>query len=330
MSQLAIIGGGSWGTALAIVQSPNFSKVCTIVHNPELAREMAEKRENRHYLPGARLPDNVEITRDWEDALQRASIVLVAVPSAFVRSTITRLRGSIPEEALVVSATKGLEPGTLQRMSEVIADSAGIDPERVLVLSGPSFAIETALGLPTAVVVAGPAELGRQVQGAFARPSFRVYSSEDRVGVELGGALKNVVAIGAGMAAGLGLGHNAVAALITRGLAEITRVATAMGAQPRTLAGLAGLGDLVLTCTGELSRNRQLGIRLSQSASACDVLSESRATTEGVRAAAVAVDLGRRLAVSLPIAEEMRAVLEAGRPAAEAIRRLMDRSLKEE
>ena len=336
MRCLAVLGGGSWGTALSVVQAPNFDEVYTVMHNLDLAREIQSQRENRRYLPGVRLPDNILISANARQSVPQADVILVAVPSAYVRSTVAGVQGLIAKDALLVSAAKGLEPGTLLCMSQVIAQAAAIDADRILALSGPSFAIETAQGLPTAVVLAGCIEPGRRLQSAFAGPTFRVYSSEDRVGVEIGGALKNVVAIGAGMAFGLGLGHNAVAALITRGLAEITRLAAALGAQPRTLSGLAGLGDLVLTCTGELSRNRQLGIQLSQAgphsalSSVSHVLSKSSSTTEGVRTAAVAVELGRRLNVTMPIAEEMQAVLHGGRSPADAIRRLMDRSLKEE
>ena len=298
------------------------------MHNPQLALEVEAARENRKYLPGVVLQKNVSALSDSRQALEKATLILIAIPSAFVRSALTGLR--IPENALVVSVTKGLEPGTLLCMSQVIAETLCISADRVLALSGPSFAVEVARGLPTAVVVAGRSEPGLLVQAALATPTFRVYFSSDITGVELGGALKNVVAIGAGMAAGLGLGHNAVAALITRGLAEMTRLATAMGAQSRTMAGLAGLGDLVLTCTGDLSRNRQLGIALSRTPSASEVLLHSTATTEGVKTAAVAVSLGRRLQVEMPIAEQVHAVLENGRSPAEAIRHLMDRSLKEE
>lgn len=327
---MAIIGGGSWGTALGIVLAPNCAQVCTILHNAQRAASVESARENVAYLPGVALPPNLHFTADAREALEDAEMIIVAVPSTYVRSALTKRSQFIESGALLVSATKGLEPDTLLRMSQVIADEANVSPDRVLALSGPSFAVEAARGLPTAVVVAGANEPAASVQHLFARPSFRVYSSEDIIGVELGGALKNVVAIGAGIATGLGLGHNAVAALITRGLAEITRLAVAMGAQPRTLAGLAGLGDLVLTCTGDLSRNRQLGIALSQSHSAREVLFHNTRTTEGVRAARVAVDLGNRFNVETPIANQMCAVLEAGRSPEEAIRRLMERSLKEE
>ncbi len=330
MNRLVVLGGGSWGTALSVVLAPNFNEVCTILHNPEAASQVSAARENSRYLPGIALPENLRISAEPAQAVESASVICVVTPSRYVRAAAGCLRGRTRHDAIIVSAAKGLELETELCMSAVIADASDIPEERIVVLSGPSFAAETAAGSPTAVVVAGLLEPVLQVQQAFARPTFRVYSSEDRIGVEMGGALKNVVAIGAGMACGLGLGHNSVAALITRGLAEITRLASACGAQPRTLAGLAGLGDLVLTCTGDLSRNRQLGIALAQSASAREVLSLTTSTTEGVRTASVAVAMGKRLNVNMPIAEQMQAVLESGRSPADAIRRLMERSLREE
>lgn len=330
MRRLAVLGGGSWGTALSVVLAPNFDQVCTIVHNPDHAREAAAARENRLYLPGVALPRNVAFVHNPAQALSEAEAVLIAVPSVFLRQALADVRDLLPPGALLISASKGLEPVTLLRMSEVIEDATGFSPDQILSLSGPTFAREVAQGLPAAVVVAGPIEPVRCAQALLARPTFRVYASQDLIGVEIGGALKNVVALGAGIVTGLGLGHNAVAALITRGLAEITRLAVALGAQSRTLAGLAGLGDLALTCTGELSRNRQLGIELSVSGSAHEVLLHSNRTTEGVRTAGVAVELGKRFQVEMPIAGEMRAVLEFGRHPRHAIQRLMERSLKEE
>lgn len=330
MKRLAILGGGSWGTALAVALAPNFESVRIWMHDAALAEKAQAMRENPRYLPGIALPGNAEATADPAHCLHQADLVLVAVPSAYVRRIAGEFADLIPPDAPVVSATKGLEPVTLLRISEVIAEAMGDRDGRVLALSGPSFAREVAQGCPSAVVVAGRNEPVRRVQAALARPLFRVYSSEDITGVEMGGALKNVVAIGAGMATGLGLGHNAVAALVTRGLAEITRLAAALGAQPRTLAGLAGLGDLVLTCTGDLSRNRRLGIELTLSNKARDVLDSNAMTTEGVRTAGVAVELGMRLGVEMPVASQVRAVLESGRSPSEAIRQLMERSLKEE
>jgi glycerol-3-phosphate dehydrogenase (NAD(P)+) len=328
LSHLAVLGGGSWGTALATVLAPNFDSASLWIHNRDLASQTAASRENPRYLPGVRLDDRISVSHDAQICVADAGIILVAIPSAFLREVLTGLK--ISESALLVSATKGLEPHTLLRMTEVVGLAAGVSQDRILALSGPSFATEVAACQPTAVVVAGRNEPVLRVQSAFARPFFRVYSSEDVTGVELGGALKNVVAIGAGMAVGLDLGHNAVAALVTRGLAELTRLAGAMGAQPRTMGGLSGLGDLVLTCTGELSRNRQLGIALTRSNRATEVLCGTKNTTEGVRTAGVAVELGIRLGVDMPIASQVNAVLESRRSPEQAIRSLMERSLKEE
>ncbi len=330
MSRLTVLGGGSWGTALAVVLAPNFDSTSLWIHDPEHARATAVSRENSRYLPGVRLPEGISVSNDASGCLERAGIILVAIPSAFLREALAGLASDVPDSALVVSATKGLEPHSRLRMTEVVSQAMGVSIDRVLTLSGPSFAKEVADSKPTAVVVAGRNEPVLEVQAAFARPFFRVYSSEDVTGVELGGALKNVVAIGAGMAVGLDLGHNAVAALITRGLAELTRLAGAMGAQARTMGGLSGLGDLVLTCTGALSRNRQLGIELTKSRRATEVLCLNTNTTEGVRTAGVAVELGIRMGVEMPIAFQVNAVLESRRTPEQAIRSLMERSLKEE
>jgi glycerol-3-phosphate dehydrogenase (NAD(P)+) len=330
VSRLTVLGGGSWGTALATVLAPNFDSTSLWMHDRDHAIATAASRENGRYLPGVKLHEGISVSSDTGACLAQADIVLVAIPSAFLREMLTALASQIPARALIVSATKGLEPHTRLRMTEVVSEASGVSLDRVLALSGPSFAQEVAGLRPTAVVVAGRNEPVLEAQSAFARPFFRVYSSEDVVGVELGGALKNVVAIGAGMAVGLDLGHNAVAALITRGLAELTRLAGAMGAQPRTMGGLSGLGDLVLTCTGELSRNRQLGIELTRSRRATEVLCLNTKTTEGVRTAGVAVELGIRLGVEMPIASQVNAVLESRRSPEQAIRSLMERSLKEE
>ena len=258
MTELAIVGAGSWGTALAIVLAPRFARVRLWVYEEDLAQGLAATRQNDLYLPGFTLPDNVTPTTDLEAAVRQAAIVLSAVPSHHVRAIYGRMLPHLAPEQAFASATKGLENGTLLRMTEVIAETlSGRFEPRVAALSGPTFARLVARGEPTALVVASTdAELASGLQSAFSGPTFRLYTSADPVGVEIGGAVKNVVAIGAGVLHGLGLGSNVMAALITRGLAEMTRLAVAMGAQPRTLAGLAGLGDLVLTCTGELSRNR--------------------------------------------------------------------------
>jgi glycerol-3-phosphate dehydrogenase (NAD(P)+) len=262
-SRLAIAGGGSWGTALAIVLAPRFRHVRLWVFEPDLAARMRETGENDVYLPGLRLPENVEITPDLGGIVDGAEILLGVVPSRHARGLYERLLPYLNPSILLVSATKGIENGTLMRMSQVIADvvRARFEP-RVAVLSGPTFAREVARGEPAALVVAShDLETACAVQTAFSGPTFRLYTNTDPVGVELGGALKNVIAIAAGVVHGMGLGNNTQAALITRGLAEITRLALAMGGKASTLAGLAGLGDLVLTCSGELSRNRRVGAR---------------------------------------------------------------------
>lgn len=329
MKHLAVLGGGSWGTALGTVLAPNFSNIRMWIHDPARAAEVESVRVNQRYLPGVSLPKNLTVSCSAETVLENADAILVAIPSRYLRGALTAIGPAIPRGVPVVSTTKGLEPGTLLRMTELVGQSIG-QWNPILALSGPSFAEEVARNLPAAVVVAGRAEPSREIQRAFARPNFRLYTSEDVIGVEIGGALKNVIAIGSGMATGLGLGHNAVAALVTRGLAEITRLAAELGAQPRTLAGLAGLGDLVLTCTGSLSRNRELGLALTGSRATNEVLEANTMTTEGVRTAGAAVALGRRYDVELPIAEQMAAVLESERRPADAIRILMERSLKEE
>ena len=265
MKSLAIIGGGSWGTALAIILAPRFPRVRLWVYEADLAARMSETRENDVYLPGCLLPRHVEIVNQLPAALDGAEIVLSAIPSHLVRGVYQQMLPFLNESMVFVSATKGLENGTLLRMSEVIQEVLRnrLDP-RVAVISGPTFALEVARFEPTALVVASSdGSLAETVQGAFSGPTFRLYANSDTIGVEIGGSVKNVVAIGAGVVSGLGLGHNTMAALITRGLAEITRLAVAMGGAAQTLAGLAGLGDLVLTCSGDLSRNRMVGVELA-------------------------------------------------------------------
>jgi glycerol-3-phosphate dehydrogenase (NAD(P)+) len=329
MKRLAILGGGAWGTALAILLAPRFDRVRLWVRREDLALEIRAARENATYLPGITIPPNVEVTSDLSLALEKADALLSAVPSHTVRDLFSRIKPIINNNLPVISATKGLERGSHLRMSQVIGEAANV--RRLAVLSGPSFAQEAATSHPTAVVVASQdPELARAFQEAFSGGSFRVYSSCDPVGVELGGAYKNVVAIGAGVCHGLGLGNNAVAALVTRGLAEMTRLAVAMGGGALTLSGLAGLGDLVLTCTGGLSRNRQLGIELAHGKTTLEIVSSRQTVAEGVNATPAIVELGLRNGVELPIAAEMNAVLNSVRSPREAIRRLMERSLREE
>jgi glycerol-3-phosphate dehydrogenase (NAD(P)+) len=331
-NRLAIIGGGSWGTALAITLAPRFDSVRMWVYERELAEQMQRERENPVYLPGFQLPANVTAMEDVEGVLQDAGIVLSVVPSHVVRSVFQTILPYLQREMVIVSATKGLENGTLDRMTDVIREvTTEAQHPRLVVLSGPTFAREVAAGKPTAVVAASTDEdASRLVRERFSGPSLRVYSGTDPIGVEIGGAVKNVVAIGAGVCSGLNLGHNALAALITRGLAEITRLAIAMGGKPATLSGLAGLGDLVLTCTGELSRNRQVGLELAEGKRLGEIVGSRPMIAEGVKTTAATVALAERYAVEMPIAHQMHAMLNLGRSPAHAVRELMERSLKTE
>ena len=329
MKNLAIIGGGSWGTALAIVLAPRFSRVTLWVYESDLAARMATGRINDVYLPDSSLPTNVEVTSDLATALGGAEIVLGVMPSHLARGLYRRMLPALSDSMVFVSATKGLENHSLLRTSEVIREVVGTP--RVAVISGPSFAREVARAEPTAVVAAATEPgLAESVQAAFSGPTFRVYTSSDPIGVEIGGSIKNVVAIGAGVLHGLGLGHNAMAALITRGLAEMTRLAVAMGGRPQTLAGLAGLGDLVLTCTGDLSRNRMVGVELARGRKLQEIVNSMKMVAEGVKTTDAAVDLAKRYSVEMPIAGQMHEMLHAGTSPREAIRRLMERSLKGE
>ena len=332
MNQLTILGAGSWGTALSIVLAPRFETVRLWAHETELVSRMAESRENDLYLPGFKLPDNVRPTDNFETALAGAGIVLGVTPSHHLRRVFTQILPYLPPEVSFVSATKGIENGSLMRMSEVMRSVLALRNEpKIAVLSGPTFAREVAIGQPTAVVIASENEdFAALIQTAFSGPVFRLYTNSDPIGVEVGAALKNVIAIGAGICEGLRLGSNAVAALVTRGLAEISRLAVAMGGDPRTLSGLAGLGDLVLTCHGELSRNRKVGIALAEGMPLDQILAGTNAVAEGVQTTYAAVDLSRKHGIDMPITEQMYAVLRLNRPPKEAIRELMERTLKRE
>jgi glycerol-3-phosphate dehydrogenase (NAD(P)+) len=328
--KLAIVGGGSWGTALAIVLAPRFKEIGLWVYEPELASQIAATHENAVYLPGLRLPDHVCPGTDLFRVVEGAEIVVGAMPSQHARGIYSALAPHLGPSATLVSATKGLEKTSLLRMSEVILQAVP-RPTPVAILSGPTFAREVARGDPAAVVVAShdPA-VARRVQEAFSGRVFRLYTSSDPLGVEIGAALKNVVAIAAGVCRGLGLGNNTLAALITRGLAEITRLAVAMGAQARTLAGLAGLGDLVLTCGGDLSRNRMVGIELAKGRPLAEIVGSMKMVAEGVDTCAAALALGEKFNVELPIIWQMDAVLNASKNPSDALRELMERSLKSE
>jgi len=331
-SSIAIIGAGSWGTALSIVLAPRFERVRLWVREQHLVERMIETRVNDIFLPGFHLPENVEPTSGLWSALEDAQTVVGVMPSRFARALYRDMLPHLHPEMRFVSATKGLENGTLLRMSEVAREVIAEKFEtNVAALSGPTFAREVARGEPTALVISSQdSALTAIIQKEFSGPTFRLYANDDPIGVELGAALKNIIAIGSGICQGLGLGNNTFAALITRGLAEITRLAVAMGGRPRTLSGLAGLGDLVLTCTGELSRNRSVGIELAKGRTLEEIVTSMTMIAEGVETTGAAVDLALKFDVDLPIIQQMDSILRGGRSPREAIRELMERTLKSE
>ena len=317
---------------MAVVLAPRFPQIRLWVYETDLAERLAVSRVNDIYLPGFQLAENVQVTSDLPTALEGADVVLSVMPSHLVRRLYLQMLPCLRESMIFVSATKGLENGTLARASEVIHEvlSTQMQPQ-IAVISGPTFAREVAAQQPTALVVASrDGGLAEELQAAFSGPSFRVYANQDPIGVEIGGAIKNVVAIGAGVLHGLGLGHNPMAALITRGLAEMTRLAVGMGGKPLTLSGLAGLGDLVLTCHGELSRNRMVGIELARGRALEEIVGSMRMVAEGVKTTSAAVELARLYGVEMPISQQMFEMLHSQVSPREAIRRLMDRSLKGE
>jgi len=330
MRTVAVLGAGSWGTALAVHLGRVGHQVRLWARDPALVADMRVRRANAVYLPDVHLPESVTVTHALGDALHSADLVVSAIPSHGVRSVIRTAAPFLAPRTVIVSATKGLEAGTMLRMSDVIAREAG-DAHRVVVLSGPSFAIEVARQLPTAVLAASTdAHAIELVQEEFHGPSLRVYGSDDVVGVEIGGAMKNIIAIAAGVVEGLGLGHNALAALITRGLAELTRLACAVGGRRETLAGLSGLGDLVLTCTGAFSRNRHVGIELARGRSLADILAGMKMVAEGVITTGAALELGSRHGIELPIAVQMDNVLSGRADVRTAIAALMLRPQRAE
>jgi glycerol-3-phosphate dehydrogenase (NAD(P)+) len=337
MSRVAVIGAGAWGTALAIVLGRRDShQVKLWANESEVVESVKNSRVNQRFLPGLTLPKSIEVTGALDKALDGAQVVVSVMPSQHCRSLFERMVPFLTEEILFVSCTKGLEDGTLLRMTEVIADvlrGANFNP-RIGALSGPSFAKEVARGDPTAVAVASYSndrDVAGEIQQVFNDSRFRVYTNDDVVGVELGGALKNIIAIAAGVCDGLGLGHNSVAALITRGLAEIGRLVVACGGRIETMSGLAGLGDLVLTCTGDLSRNRSVGVELGRGRKLSDIIVGMHgAVAEGVLTTKAAVGLARSKNVEMPITEQMFAILEKGKPPQQAIEELMTRATRSE
>jgi len=342
MSEIAVIGGGAWGTGISIVLGRKATPSHTHAHNirlwaheADVCESIARTRVNEKFLPGRRIPGSVSASNDLATTLDGAQIVVSVMPSQHCRALFERMRPLLHPHAVIVSATKGLEEGSLQRMSEVIAqvlqrDDGSAPP--VGALSGPTFAQEVARGDPTAITIASQnPELLRTVQQEFSDPSFRVYTNSDVIGVELGGALKNIIAIAAGICDGLGFGHNSAAALITRGLAEMTRLVVACGGRAETMAGLAGLGDLVLTCTGGLSRNRSVGVELGRGQQLPDIIAAMHGmVAEGVFTNSAAVGLARARNVEMPITEQMHAILHRGKSPRDAIQELMSRSGKSE
>ena len=329
MSAVAVLGAGSWGTTLANLLAGKGETVRLWAYEPEVVEAINRTRENPLFLPGVRLDANLRAFGDPREAVRGARVILSAPPSHVTRAVVDRVREAVAPGVLVVSATKGIENDTLALMSEVFAER--LPEARFVALSGPSFAIEVCQGQPTAVVAAARDEASAlAAQQLFATPTFRVYSGRDVVGVELAGALKNVIAIAAGILEGLGLGHNPRAALITRGLAEITRLGVAMGADPSTFAGLAGMGDLVLTTTGSLSRNRALGVALAQGQTLEEYRTAHRSVAEGANTSRAGAALGVRMGVELPIIQKVCEVLFSGKPARDAVPELMGRELKAE
>ena len=330
--QIAIIGAGGWGTALALVAARAGHAVKLWAHSREVVEALRHQRENTIYLPGFTLPDNIEPVADISAALQHTELVVTVVPSHVCRAVYTQLAPHAQPQMIFVNATKGIEIDTQQRMEEVVSATfqARFAP-RYVMLSGPSFAQEVARDEPCAIVAAArEKEAAAVVQAAFATPRFRVYTNDDVTGVEVGGALKNVMAIATGAVNGLGLGYNSAAALVTRGLAEMTRLAVALGGRAETMAGLAGLGDLVLTCFGQLSRNRRVGFELGRGRTLAEILAEMREVAEGVKTAKAAYTLAQRLNVDMPITTGVYEMLYAGKTPRELEMELMERPLKRE
>ncbi len=329
---VGVVGAGGWGTALAKVLADKGEAVTLWCHGRDCYRDLVDKRENRHYLPGVLLPRAVDVTQALEQTVGNKFLVICAVPSHAVREVFAHTAGSMLPATILLCATKGMEEGSLKTMGEVFAEILGqASDERQAFLSGPTFAIEVARGLPAAATVASRSEkIAAAVQEVLATSNLRLYTSTDVMGVQIGGVVKNIIAIAAGISDGLGLGQNARAALITRGLAEMTRLATRLGADSRTLAGLPGLGDLILTCAGDLSRNRRVGLQIAGGKSLQQITAATRSVAEGIRNTRSLFALAQKLGVDMPIVEQMHAVLYLGKQPAEAVRDLMQRSLKAE
>jgi len=330
--QIGVIGAGSWGTTLANLLAKKGFNITLWVYEEDLIQPIETKRENPVYLPGVRLSEKIIPTGSLEEVCQHKDLLINVTPSQVVRQMMQDIHPYLSSQVKLVSATKGIENNTLLTMSEIFKEVLSTNEgKRLAVLSGPSFAIEVNKETPTAVTIASESlELARQLQQVFSTPCFRVYTNSDVLGVELGGALKNVIAIAAGISDGLGFGYNTRAALITRGLAEISRLALKMGANALTLSGLAGLGDLILTCTGELSRNRYVGVKLGEGMGLTHILKDMRMIAEGVKTTKSAYDLSKKMRVSMPITEQIYYILYRNKNPKEAVTELMTRDLKVE
>lgn len=329
---MGVIGGGAWGTALAMLLAENGHDITLWMYEKELAADVEKIRENRTYLPGFRIPDSIHVTNSLENAVKDHPYVISVVPSHTVRRVSSEIVPYLSDNAVIISASKGIENETLLPLSGVFRNTLPKKfHNRLCFLSGPSFAKEVAQKMPTAVTLASfDPEIGKQAQRLLSTPTFRVYTNPDVIGVELGGALKNVIAIAAGVLEGLGYGHNTMAALITRGLAEITRLGIAMGANPLTFSGLSGIGDLVLTCTGGLSRNRTLGVRIAKGEKLADILKGAATVAEGIKTTKAARDLARKYNIEMPVVEEVYRLLYEDKDPKQALMDLMNRDLKSE
>lgn len=332
MEKIAVVGSGAWGTALACHAAKLGHAVTMWALEPEVVEEINAKQSNSIYLRDQDLPESIRASSDAAEVVREAEMVLLVPPSKYLRSVSEMMAGAVPKTAVVAIASKGIEEGSLQLMSEVLAKTMPeVGADRLAFLSGPSFAKEVASGMPTDVAV-GSEEMtaARQVQDMLHSPTFRVYTSPDPIGVQVGGAVKNVMAIATGVCDGLGFGTNARASLITRGLAEITRLGVKLGANPLTFLGMAGVGDLVLTCTGDLSRNRTLGKKVAEGIDPQEYLAKQRTVAEGFFTSAAAWELSRKLEVDMPITDHVYHVLHRGRPLREAVDLLLTRESKEE
>jgi glycerol-3-phosphate dehydrogenase (NAD(P)+) len=331
-SDIGVVGAGGWGTALAKILADKGERVTLWCHGVDSFRQIVETRENRAYLAGIFLPAEVTVTQSLGEVVSNKGLVICAVPSHVVREVFSRAMDDLAQTTMILCGTKGLEEGSLKTMGELFVDLLGAGRKKNLAfLSGPTFALEVARMLPAAVTVAAADEsIAKSIQQILSTQNFRVYTSADVIGVQIGGVVKNVIAIAAGISDGLSLGHNARAALITRGLAEMTRLAVRMKADPLTLAGLPGLGDLILTCAGDLSRNRAVGLQIARGRSLHDITASTRTVAEGVRNTRSLYTLAERLGVDMPIVGQMYQVLYAGKEPADAVRDLMLRSLKPE